>query len=90
MKLFEIRIGNRYCEIIQGDARGMRAGRVPEAVRAYALNKLEYVNRFTELVSHVEISRVELYDVTTREPAMRVLLEILPVKDRGDATVGNS
>lgn len=87
MNTYEIRYG-RNTETVLADARGIRTGRIPPAVMKYATNKLNYANRYGDILyPYVEISLVELPNVSIGTAGERTVLEIIShaevVRDNG-------
>ena len=77
MNIYEIRYGGDITEVIQADARGIRSGNIPPAVRVYAQARLKHLVRFGAKLRSVEVSLLELPNVSTGSPGMRQVLELL-------------
>lgn len=80
MNVYEIRYGNTT-EVVEGDARGVRAGRIPAAVRAYAATKLDYLIRHGSTLGNVEVSLLELTNVTTGVEGCRRVLGVVTAEE---------
>lgn len=77
MNVYEIRYGGDITEVIQADARGIRSGKIPPAVRVYAQARLNHLIRFGAKLRSVEVSLLELPNVSLGTPGSRVLLDVI-------------